>query len=265
MDLRTVDVAICTEVSTSYVRELSNLGLLGSIARQGSGNRRFFDPRVVPIAYLWKTLRNMELLSAQQMEEIGAKRKPETSKALFTQLKEKLGMEILYLQSSYDMLDSYITLIEEGQSVVPGEIEVRTLPERAISYSHLEHINGRRKGIEHHRFAIGQLRRSNSAYFPTGYAYNTFYDLMEKPDSPTHLVSYDPQGTCILPAGTYLVGHETKGYDGKSDLHQRMYHYAMDHKLEFCASAHVMCLLDAASVTSDQFLFQTMVLVRKNE
>ena len=101
---------------------------------------------------------------------------------------------------------------------------------------------------------------------PLGYAYGEFFDLLEQPDQPAQLVSYDPQGPDTRPAGEYLVGTVTCLDGEKTGLPRRMYRHALENGLEFTGPAYAVYLFDAASTAdAERCLLQIAVMVKKAE
>jgi len=264
MTLRTSDLAICTEVSQFTIRDYGDQGLLGPIFRFRSSSYRAFAPQLVPQIYLIKILRELGC-SSQQIRDYGQTRTPEKALAMFRGYSAKLSDEIAMLQAKMDVLQSRISLIEEGRSVNPGKIELRTLKEESACCSALEYHNKKTKNLEHLRRAIGQIQQNGNAGCPLGYAYGSFTELLEKPDQPAQLVSYDPQGPDVRPAGEYLVGTVAFCYYGQTNgLPFRMHTYAQRNHLEFCGPVYTVYLLDTASVTeAEQYLLQITAGVRQ--
>jgi len=263
MNLRTSDLAICAETSAFSIRDYSDQGLLGPVPRAQSSNYRFFDPRLIPQVYLLKVLREMGF-NAQQLAEYGRSRSPGQAREVLGRCSEQLSREITHRQASLDMLRSYISLIQEGQSAAPGEIELRALPARPLRCSALEDIGGKMNAAQRLRRAFGDIRQNGNAGCPLGFAWRDFYDFMEQPDWPARLVSFDPQGPDARPAGEYLVGTERCYYGQTGGLPRRMFEYALHGGLELCGPAYTVYLLDAASVTgAEQYLLQVAVGVRK--
>ena len=265
MTLRTSDVAICAETTAFTIRELSDLGLLGPGARS-ENNYRQFDLKAVPLVHLWKTLRSLGL-SAQELRELGRDRTPEKSRALLCHYSQKLSTEVTELQANLDMLQSYASLIEEGQAAVEG-IQLRTLPAQSIRCSPLEPAGGKTRAkvaaIERQRRAFRHLRQTGGACCPLGFAYDDFYDLLERCGQPDQLVSYDPRGKDVCPAGEYLVGIEHCCGEEESTLPRRMFDYALRNDFEFTGPAFTASLFDAASVTTaEQYLFRVTAQVKR--
>ena len=264
ISLKTSDLAICAEVSHFFIRDFSDQGLLGPIPRSVSSSYRSFDPRLIPQVYLIKALRDMGLTS-QQLKEYGQNRTPASTIAMFRNCCARLSDEISMLQARMDILQSYTSLIEEGQSAQPGQIEVRELAERPIRISCLERFgSSKRKDLERINRAHGRIRYNGNAGCPLGYAYNNFFELLEEQEKPAQLVSYDPRGPETRPAGRYLVGTVPCHYGEKSGLVHRMFEYALHNNLEFCGPAYTVYLHDAASVTErEQYLLQVTVAVNQ--
>ena len=266
MTLKTSDLAICAEVSHCAVREYSDQGLLGPIERSQGNSYRSFDLRMIPQIHLIKALREMGSTS-QEIKDYGKNRTPETVAAMFRTNSERLAGEIASLQARRDVMETYISFIEEGQAAKPG-IELRTLPERRIRYSMLETREGstKTKNIERLRRAYGKIRQDGNTGCPLGYAYETFFDLLERPDQPAQLVSYDPQGSHIRPAGEFMVGTVACYYGEKNSLPQRMFKRALSAELQLFGPAYTIHLHDAACVTKpEQYLLQIAVRVKKSE
>lgn len=260
MTLKTSDLAICAEVSTSTVRDYSDLGLLGAVTRSNS-SYRVFDPRMIPQFYVIRTLRELGF-SLEEIRTFSEQRTPESSLDLFQRCSEQLSSKIAVLQKQLDILQSHAALIEEAQATQPGEIGLRTLPERRIRLSALGYNDseGKHKRSERLRRAHGEFRQNGNAGCPLGYAYDSFFDLLEQPSQPAQFVSIDPQGPEIRPAGEYLVGTVKCGYDEKTSLPNRMFQFAMNHGIELAGPAYAVYLLDAASVTDpEQYFLQVMV------
>ena len=263
MNLKTSDLAICAETSAFSIRDYSDQGLLGPVPRAQSSNYRTFDPRLIPQVYLLKALREMGF-SAQQLAEYGQNRSPEQAREVLGRCSEQLTREITHKQTSLDMLRSYLSLIQEGQSAAPGEIELRALPVRALRCSSLEDVGGKSNASQRLRRAFGLIRHQGNAGCPLGFAWRDFFDFMEQPDCPAQLVSFDPQGPDTRPAGEYLVGTERCFYGQTGSLPRRMFEYTLHHDMELNGPAYTVYLLDAASVTgAEQYLQQVTVEVKR--
>jgi DNA-binding transcriptional MerR regulator len=208
MLLKTADFAILTELSACTIRDYSDLGLLSPM-QNGSSNYRFFDPRLIPVVYLIKGLREMGF-SLQQIAV--HKEKAEMSKELFRRCCDQLRLDISQLQARLRMMESYQSLVEEGLRSVPGEIGLRCLPELPVRYGSLEDLNRNMKRttrqLEKERLqrAYGQIRQNGNAGCPLGYVYRTISDFKGEADLPSQLVSFDPTGPDMRPAGEYIVG-----------------------------------------------------------
>jgi DNA-binding transcriptional MerR regulator len=267
LNLKTGDVAICADTSVFTIREWSDWGLLGPVLRMEGSRYRLFDPRVVAVVCLWKTLRNLGM-SPQQLREIGQSRTPETTRKLVPEFRGKLQAEIAHMQCSADMLQSFTDHIEEGQAARPDGIGVHTLPAQPISVCTLGQFGsasgGKTDETERQRWAIGQLRPQNkNACSPLGFAYNSFTDLLERQHQPAKFISYDPQGKDARPAGEYLVGTEHCCYEQMSAIPERMAEYAQRNGLEFTGPAYTTSLLGAESVTTrEQFVYQAVIMVQ---
>ena len=263
MNLRTSDLAVCAETSAFSIRDFSDQGLLGPVPRAKGSNYRFFDPQLIPQVYLIKTLREMGF-SVKELAEYGRGRTPELAGEVFGRCSEQLRRDIRHMQTNLDMLLSYIGLIEEGRAAVPGKIELKELPARPLRCSALESAGGKLNPAQRLRRAFTDIRQHGNAGCPLGYAWHDFFDYLEQPGQPARLVSYDPQGPDIRPAGTYLVGTERCYYGETGPLPRRMFEYALHGGLELCGPAHTVYLLDAASVTgAEEYLLQVAVQVQK--
>ncbi|MCL2106861.1 MAG: MerR family transcriptional regulator [Oscillospiraceae bacterium] len=265
MLIKTYELAICTEVSTNTLREYSDMGLLGPVPRREGSRYRCFDPRLIPQVYLVKALREIGFTS-QQLRDYGQNRSPEKALEMFRRGKDWLSDEIKILQDRADMLQSYVDLIEEGQSAVPGEIKLRRFTERRVRCSPIGIDGDKKKNLEYLQRAHGRIRQDGNACCPLGYGYTDFLDLLEKPEQPQLLVSYDPQGPELLPAGEYLTGIATCYYGEPDNLARRMFQYALQNDLEFHGTTHSIYLLDTASVTgAEQHLMRITAQVRRAE
>jgi DNA-binding transcriptional MerR regulator len=257
MKLRTSDIALCANLSPYVVREYIDAGLLGPI-ELSENNYRWIDPRAIPQAQLWRTLQQLGF-SMEQLQELGQKRTPENALELFADCGGRLEQEIAELQARQEMLRSYISLIEEGQSVRPGEIEVRTLAERPIHSISLDQAGDETNEYKRLRECIVQLPNSGS---PLGYIYSDFLSLLERPDRPAQLVSFDPKGAELRPAGLYLIGTTASDGEEPAGLSSRMLAYARQNDLEICGPVWSVYLHDAVSAAKQEhYLLQLYAIV----
>jgi len=257
MKLRTRDVAICANISPYVVREYIDAGLLGPI-ELSENNYRWIDPRAIPQACIWRTLQEAGL-SMEQLREFGRNRTPEKALGMFRNYSDLLDLEITRLRRRQDMLSSYAALIQEGQFVKPGEISVRALAKKPIHRVPLKQAKGEADAYKHLRDCILQLPNGGS---PLGYAYNDFQELLERPGQPAQLVSFDPKGAELRPAGEYLIGTTVRDDETPADLSRRMLRYAMKSGLAFRGPAYIVCPHDAISVDKQEhYLLQISVMV----
>ena len=260
--LKTRDLALCAEISENTVREYSNQGLITPVVRSENSGYRSFDPRLVSQVQLIKTLRELGY-GPQQMKEYGQSRTPETTLEMFHDCCFRLNEDIMALQARKDMLQSYITFIEEGQAAKSGEIALRALPEQPIRTSVLKNHNLKKKNMERLRSAIGQIRHNGNVGCPMGFAYRDFFDLLEHPEQPAQLVSYDPQGPEVRPAGEYLIGTMACHNGENNGLAKRMFSYALDNEIELDGTAYAVYLLDVTSVADEgKYLLQIVAGIR---
>ena len=263
ISLKTNDIAICAETATSTVRTYCDQGFLGPVPRSQISRYRSYDPRLIPQIYLVRALRDMGLTN-QQLKDYSEHRSPQQTAAMYRRCSASLRNQMAEMQIRLDMLQSYISLIEEGQSAKPGAIEVRALPERPVQLSYIDAIGSKRKDAEQLCRAHSQIRQKGNAGCPLGFAYSDFYDFLENPDQPAQFVSYDPNGPDARAAGEYLVGVEKGYYDQMNGLPKRMFNYALQHNLALCGPAYVTYLHDTASVSdAEQYLVQIAVSVKR--
>jgi len=91
----------------------------------------------IPQGHMIQLLQEMGL-DKRQLREYGSARTPESAMELYRRYTENLTDGMAHMQAMLDMLRSHLELLEEGRRAVPGEIEVRTLTERAIRLSAIE-------------------------------------------------------------------------------------------------------------------------------
>ena len=264
MILKSGDLAMCTETSIAAITKYCEMGLLASVSGRKNERNGAFDPRQIPQLYLIKMLRELGL-GMSELREYGQSRTKESTICMLQEYSERLAGEIAALQSKLDAIQSHTTLLEEGLTAKPG-IALRTLPERPIRRSALKYHSSKVKSVELLRYACGDIRHNGNAGCSMGYAYTEFSDLLENPNQPVQLVSYDPNGPEVRPAGEYLVGAVSIYYGEKHFLPQRMNAYAREKGLEFFGPAYSIYLLDAVSVANkEEFLLQIVVGVRPKE
>ena len=259
MQLRTSDYAACANIKQSNVRYFDAIGLLSPAGRNPQSKYRSYDLRQVPHMYLLKTLTEMGF-SLRQLSEFGQARTPEKALELYRACEEQLAEKFAGLQAQREMLRSHAALIEEGLTARPDEIGPRTLPAQPMRCAPLgQDRTARGSSI---RGAFERVRENSSACCPLGFGYDDFFELLERPDQPSRLVSYDPRGPETRPAGEYLVGTAACGYGETGGLPRRMFDYALDHGLEFTGPAYMIHLIDTASAADpDRYLLQISAAV----
>ena len=264
MTFRASDMALCADTAISTIGNYCEQGLLAPISGAINDPFRSFDPRQIPQINLIKMLRELGL-SQQQFLEYGQNRTPESTARLFDGHAERLAAEIAARQEMLDVLQSYAALIKEGSAATPG-IEIRALPEQPIRRSTIKSHSEKKKSTAFLRHACVDIRMNGNASCPMGFVFNEFLDLLENPNQPAQLVSFDPQGPETRPAGEYLVGIVNCYYGERQDLHRRMADYALRNGLEFFGPAYMVYLLDETSVTEpEQYLLQISVEVKRKE
>ena len=264
MILKSGGMAMCTETSISTIIKYCEMGLLAPVSGRKNESINTFDPRQVPQIYMIKTLRELGF-GMQELKEYGQNRTKESTARMLQEYTEQLTGEIAAMQNKLDIIRSYTTLLEEGLTAKPG-IELRTLPEQKIRCSELRIHRTKTKNAEQLRHACGDIRQNGNAGCPMGFAYTEFADLLEEPNQPARLVSYDPNGPETRPAGEYLVGAISSYYGEKHALPQRMAAYAEKNDLEIFGPAYTVYLLDAVSVAeTDEYLLQISAAVRRKD
>ena len=260
MILKSGSMAMCAETSTSTIIKYCEMGLIAPIAGRKNECINTFDPRQVPQIYMIKALRELGF-GMQDLKEYGQHRTKESTARMLQEYSRRLTGEIAAMQNKLDMICSHTALLEEGRTAKPG-IELRTLPEQPIRCSALKVHKTKTKNAEQLRHACGDIRQNGNAGCPMGVAYAEFVDLLEEPGQPAQLVSYDPNGPEIRPAGEYLVGTISSYYGEKHALPQRMAAYARKTELIIFGPAYTVYLLDAVSVAeTDEYLLQIAVPV----
>ena len=264
MILKSGGMAMCTETSISTIIKYCEMGLLAPVSGRKNECINTFDPRQIPQLYMIKTLRELGF-STEAFKEYGQSRTKESTSRLLQEYTEQLTAEIAALQNKLDIMHSHTALLEEGLVAKPG-IEVRVLPEQSIRCSALKAHPTKTKNAEFLRHACGDIRQNGNAGCPMGFAYADFFDLLENPSQPAQLVSYDPNGPEVRPAGEYLVGTMRSYYGEKHALPQRMIAYARKNGLEIHGPAYTVYLLDAVSVAeTDEYLMQISVAVKRKD
>jgi len=256
MKLRTRDIAACANISPYVVREYIDAGLLGPMYRS-ENNYRWIDPRAVPQACVWRTLQE-EGLAMEQLREFGCARTPEKALEMLRNHDERLKREVSELRKRQDMLRSYAALIREGKSVRPGEVVLRIRPARPVHCAPLGPAGGGTDTYKSLRECIARLPNGGC---PLGYAYSDIHSLLERPDAPAQLVSFDPKGAAVRPAGAYLVAAVACDSEQEGGLARRMLAYAAQNDLELRGPAWSVYLHDAVSAAGpEQYLLQISVM-----
>ena len=261
MTFRSGDMALCTETTVDTIKRYCKQGLLAPAAGNRTNYFNCYDPRQIPLFYMVKALRELGQ-SHQEFLDYGQNRTPESTERMLREHCERIENAIAALQVKLEMFRSHASLIAEGRSVKPG-IELRALPAQPVHRTALKKVDDARKNAEQLRYACGDIRQNGNAGCPLGYAWNDFAGLLENPNQPAQLVSFDPNGLDSRPAGEYLVGTVDCYYGEKLGLPRRMSGYAMQNGLEFHGPAYMVYLLDAVSVMdTEQYLLQIAVEVR---
>jgi len=264
MRFKSGDLAMCAEMSPNSIHAYCKQGLL-ALVTPTKKNHLDFDARQIPQLYLIRLLRELGL-SSEEILEYGQNRTPKSALLLLQKYGGRLADEIAARQAELDILYSHTWLIEEGLATEAGRIELRALPARTIRLSALKSNGTLTKNLEYLRFACREIRLQGNPGCPLGVYYHTFAGLLEKPDRPAQLVSFDPQGPDALPAGEYLVG-TAAGYYGEQDgLARRMTGFAQENGLELCGPVCAVYLYDAAAVKDPkQYLQQISAAVKRQE
>ena len=258
------DLAMCVEMSVAAILRYCDWGLLSPVAGARSDHIKSFDVRQTPYFYVLKLLRELGL-NKQEVLEYGVDHTPESVIEMLGGYEEQLSDEIAALQKRLDVVRSYLPLIREGCAAKPG-IELRTLPEQCVRLGAVKNHGGKRKDVESLRRTFLDIRQYGNPGCPMGLTYNGFFDLLENPDEPAQVVSYDPQGPETRPAGEYLVGTVAAYYGEKHALPRRMSDFAMRNGLDFHGPAYTVYLLDAVSVNkTEQYLLQIAVGVKHKD
>ena len=261
MTLKSGGMAMCAETSITTIIKYCEMGLLAPVSGRKNESINTFDPRQIPQLYMIKALRELGF-SAQEFREHGQTRTKESTAHMLQEYTDRLTTEIAAMQNKLDMIRSHAALLEEGLTAKPG-IELRTLPEQPIRCSVLKVQSTKTKNAEQLRYACGDIRQNGNAGCPMGLAYAEFADLMENQNQPAQLVSYDPNGPEVRPAGEYLVGTVRCYYGEKHGLAQRMLVFAKKNGLEIYGPVYTVYLVDAVSVAqTDEYLLQISVAVK---
>jgi len=195
----------------------------------------------------------------EQLQEFGRNRTPEKALEMIRDNDKLLKREISELRKRQDMLHSYAALIKKGRRTKPGEIALRMLPPLPIHNAPLEQAGGELATYKHLRECIMQLPNNGS---PLGYVYSDFHSLLERPARPVQLVSFDPKGAGLRPAGEYLVGTAACSDEVPAVLARRMLAYALQNGLEICGPVWSVYLHDAVSAAKqEQYLTQLSAMV----
>jgi len=265
MTLKINDMAACSQVSQGTVREYTNCDMLHLAYQDPDSSYRFYDPRSIPQMYLYKFLWGMGF-SLSQIKEMGQNRTPAATVERFGAFSAQLQEKITLYQAQLDMLRSFISLIEQGMTAVPGEISLRTLPALPVRLSPIAGRGDKQKQAQRLCRAHEAIRSSGNPGCPMGYAYAGFADLFDRSQLPAQLVSYDPHGPDARPAGEYLVGADTCFYAEDNGLPRRMAVHARQNGLELCGPVYTVYLFDAACVAApEQYLLQIAAEVRRRE
>ena len=208
------------------------IGLLIPAGRNAPRGHRYYSSDQIAAVHLIQALSSLGI-PLNSMKDLGKNR--DQMHTLFCDCEERLGVKISELQDRQEQMRGYAAQfeIEDSRADPPCEIEVRGLPEQAM---HCAQLKGRYSG---------PAMQSGKKDGPAGYAFNEIYDLLEAPDRPARLVTFDPQGPKLRPAGEYLVGTVQCAFGEMNGLARRMLEYAMNNGLEMQGPAYVFYRHDA--------------------
>ena len=222
----------------STLRYWDELGLVRPARRNEKTRYRYYAPDQVMEVNLLHVMGSLNIPLKNSMDDRAPLGLLRTCDA---QLDEKIA-EMLARQ---EMLKRYVTLVEGYQAVRPSGIEVQALPAHAI----------RRMPLKK-----GAVQAGNNGC-PLGHTYLNLYDLLEEPDKPAQLVSFDPQGPETRPAGEYLVGITVCRYGEMDGLPRRMLEYALHNGLDLQGSVYTEYLPNAGAAGAEEYLLQVSVWV----
>lgn len=250
---------IC-KVKQGALRYWDEIGLIIPAFRDEYNGYRYYSPDQMMTVSLLKILSSLEL-PLSNISDIIRDCAPGNILALFRQGDDQLAAQIEELRARQDMLRSYAALMQEIQATRPGRIVKRALSARPMRLSPIENRGSHSAGLKQ---AHRQIRENGGGSYLLGYAHSDFFTLLEQPNRPSRLVSYDPRGTGQRPAGTYLLGAANCGYGEMGGLPRRMLEYASRNGLEPCGPAYSTYIRNAACAAGQgQYLLQVTVGVKQ--
>ena len=209
-------------VLVSTLRYWDELGLLIPAWRNKETRYRYYSPEQIVMVKLLKLLGQLHIPLGALTEE------------MLRDCAMRMETEIAQLQLTRDMLQSYLSLLDEIQSVPPGKIEVRALPERPIRYIPLKN--------ESKYDLLQHLSQAEYNAGPLGYTFRSFDALLKQPDQPVRLAVFDLNGHELRPAGDYLVGTINCAYGETGDLPRRMAKHARRNALKLHGPVYMVYL-----------------------
>ena len=127
-------------VTVSTLRYWDELGLLSPARRNGDTRYRYYSPNQVMTAGLLESLVKLDI-PLKTFAEAYRETAPECFLGLFRDCDRRFETEIAKLYAMKAILRNYASLMEESQSIEPGNIGVRPLPERPVHFVSLENTD----------------------------------------------------------------------------------------------------------------------------
>jgi len=228
-------------IPQSTLRYWDEQGLVRPARRNERTRYRYYAPDQVMEVNLLQVMLSLDMPLKKSMDV----RDP---LGLFRTCHAQLGVKITEMQARQEMLHRYVMLAEESQPVQPEGIEVQALPAQAI-----------------HRIPLEKdATQARNVGYPLGCTYLDLYDLLEKPDKPAQMVSFDPQGPESRSAGEYLVGTAICRYGETGGLPRRILEFALHNGLELQGPVYTVYMPDADAAGTEEYLLQVSVMVNRS-
>ena len=200
----------------------------------------------------------------ETIKALAQKRTPEDVVKLLNQNTNKVSEKIRFLQEVLLVIDTFISLLNEGIGATEDEISLRERPERTLMLGTENRCIGSPGDFydEFVRFLNAPHEPDLNLCYPVGGYWPDMAAFHKRPFLPTQFYSLTPHGNERQSAGLYLTGY-TRGYYGQvGDLPQRMEAFAKENGLRFAGPVYAIHLFDEVSITDpEQYLLQISAAV----
>ena len=224
---------------------------------------RYYSPTQITTIKMIRILTKLRV-PLDTIKGLAQSRTPEKLLKVLKRYHDLLKNELLLLQDSFSVINTYIELLYEGISATEPDIIVSEIPNRRILLGDINDFSDSTGFMrEFTRFCSAPHEPKLNMSYPIGGYWENMETFLNEPSQPTRFFSLDPAGNDMKDAGQFLIGY-TRGYYGETnDLPLKMIAYAEKNNLTFIGPVYNIYLYDELSIVDHkQYLLQVSASVK---